>query len=133
MSGDTKKRCLEKNSEDAIKWAAENDLTVLFPKDNQLFLDIDTNEDRDVFNRNRELVDEVYGIVDVQERSSRSKGHVHLIVTLRESITPLGRIALQAILGSDRRREAHSLRRLEDGEARPTLFFEKPIEPDHLL
>ena len=128
MSGDTKKSCLEKKSEDAIKWAKENDLIVLFPKDNQLFLDIDNNEDRNVFNRNRELVDEVYGIVDVQERSSRSKGHVHLIVNLRVSVTPLGRIALQAILGSDRRREAHSLRRLEDGEARPTLFFEKPIE-----
>jgi len=126
MSGDTKKSCPAKGSEDAILWAAENGLRVVFPQENQLLVDIDSPADRNIFDQNRDVVEEAYGIADESSAPSRSGGRKeHIIVTLERAITPLERIALQAVLGSDRRREAHSLRRLLAGEERPTLFFEK--------
>jgi hypothetical protein len=124
MSGDTKLSCPAQSSEDAIKWAAENGLVVVLPDNNQLLIDIDSHSDLEVFNRNRDIIDQVYGISDVMPRVSRS-GNTHLTVTLRTPISPLERIALQAVLGSDRRRESHSLRRLMAGELSPSLFFEK--------
>jgi hypothetical protein len=125
MSGDTKASCL-KNSEDAIRWAVENDLIVVLPTPYELLLDIDTGDDRRVFAQNLGLIQESYGVVDWCETYSRS-GNTHIIVTLKTAITPVERIALQTVLGSDRRREAHSLRRVLKGERNPTLFFEKKV------
>lgn len=124
MSGDSKQSCPAQSSEDAIKWAEENGLDVLLPKPNQLFIDLDDPYDRQVFEQNRDLIDDSYGISEFMVTTSRSGGK-HLTVNLMQDITPLERVALQAVLGSDRRREAHSLRRLLQGEKNPTLFFEK--------
>jgi hypothetical protein len=71
------------------------------------------------------LIDEAYGIEEIHTGESRG-GNQHFTVTLKRNITPIERIALQAVLGSDPRREAHSLRRWLAGEKNPTLFFEKP-------
>lgn len=127
MSGDTKKSCPETNSEEAIKWAAENGLRVVLPTEYQLLIDIDSLADRAVFTVNFDLIDSAYGVASVEETRSRSgrPGKTHIVVTLKKPIDPVERIALQAVLGSDLRREAHSLRRVHAGEERPTLFFEK--------
>ncbi len=127
MSGDTKKSCPATNSDDAIAWAAENGLKVVLPNNNQLLIDIDNPYDRSIFEENRDIIDSVYGIEEVVETKSRSgkSGKSHLIVTIKTPIQPLERITIQAVLGSDRRREAHSIRRLMAGEGNPTLFFEK--------
>lgn len=127
MSGDVKARCDAQNSEDAIKWAAENNLDVVLPDDFTLLIDIDKYADRKVFETNRDLIDAAYGITEVLENYSRSGG-THFTVHLKTPVSRLERIALQAVLGSDLRREAHSLRRLRAGESNPTLFFEKRKE-----
>ena len=124
MSGDTKKMCDARNSEDAIKWASENNLAVVFPNDNQLLVDLDDYASQQAYERTIALIAETYGLDDVTETVSRS-GNLHRVVTLKTPIGAMERIALQAILGSDRRREAHSLRRTRQGELHPTLFFEK--------
>ena len=127
MSGDTKKSCPCQNGAEAIAWAAENNLDVVLPDNNQLLLDIDNDYDRGVFEQNRDIIDTFYGILSTSEGPSRSgkSGKRHIIVTLRTPVSPLERIALQAILGSDRRREAHSIRRLAQSDPNVTLFFEK--------
>jgi hypothetical protein len=124
MSGPEKARCPHHTSKEAIVWGHDHDLDVLFPTDHELFLDIDTADDRATFERNRDLIDAAYGIEKVVQTYSRS-GHCHLFITLREPVSVIERIALQAVLGSDRRREAHSMRRFFEGEATPTLFFER--------
>jgi hypothetical protein len=124
MSGDTKKMCDARTSEAAVKWAAENNLDVVLPDANQLFIDLDNYASQQEYERVIPLIQEIYGIVSVTETVSRS-GNLHRIVNLQMSVSPLERIAAQAMLGSDSRREAHSLRRLLQGERTPTLFFEK--------
>jgi hypothetical protein len=116
--------CDARTSEGAVKWAAENNLDVVFPNNNQLLVDLDTYASTQEYDRTIPLVTEIYGLQDVSETRSRS-GNLHRVVTLKTPISSMERIALQAILGSDHRREAHSLRRLMQGEANPTLFFEK--------
>ncbi len=124
MSGDTKESCPAKNSTEAIAWAREHHLRVVVPTVAQLFLDIDSYDDMDILDKNRDLIEEAYGIEDEVKTRSRS-GKWHVTITLKKPVTPLERIALQAVLGSDRRREAHSLRRLNEGETTPTIFFER--------
>jgi hypothetical protein len=127
MSEDVKARCNENNIDAVQRWAAENNLDVVFPEENQLFIDIDDYRSMEEFSRNRDIIHEVYGIVETRVSDSRS-GYPkrHLVVVLNKKITSvMERLALQAILGSDRRREANSLRRyILDGELTPTLFFE---------
>lgn len=53
-------------------------------------------------------------------------GRWHIEVRLAMPIDHESRIALQALLGSDRTREMLSWCRLQRGEALPVLFFERP-------
>jgi len=113
-------------SAEAREWATKEGLTVRTPADNELFIDIDNSLEFDQFVRNYDIVDRFAGIQNVFTTPSRSKPEgKHIVVILYNKITPLERIALQAILGSDRRREGHSIIRLQDGDREPTLFFEK--------
>ena len=128
MSEDVKALCTETNLDAVQRWAEARALDVVFPNEDELFIDIDNASDAKEFERNRDLIDSAYGILGVKVTPSRSGGtKKHYVVTIARKVrTPLERIALQAILGSDRRREANSLRRhILDGELTPTLFFEK--------
>ena len=127
MSEDVKARCEETNIDAVQRWAAENNLDVVFPKPDELFLDIDNYSSSVVYEENKDIVEQSHGILGVVVTESRSgHGKKHYVVKLKRPITVVERIALQAILGSDRRREANSLRRhVIDGETSPTLFFEK--------
>ncbi|SRR6266404_6457966 len=58
-------------------------------------------------------------------RSSNRASHWHVEVTCSQGLNPAERIALQAILGSDRKRELLSLCRYFAGSRYPTLFFEE--------
>ncbi len=127
MSEDVKVICSETNLEAVQRWATENNLDVIFPAADELFLDIDDYSSARAYEENKDVVEKSHGILGVKVTSSRSgNGRKHYVVTLESIITsPLERIALQATLGSDRRREANSLRRWREGEQTPTLFFEK--------
>lgn len=127
MSEDVKARCNETNLDAVKRWAEENQLDVVFPQSDELFLDIDDLSSSLVYEKNKGIVDQSHGILGVIVSESRSgHGKKHYVVKLKRPVTTIERIALQAILGSDRRREANSLRRHTlDGELTPTLFFEK--------
>jgi len=113
-------------STQAREWAEREGLDVRAPKDNELFLDLDDMAAREEFDRNYDLVYHMINIKSVSSTPSRSKlDGKHVVVTLGCSVTPLERCLLQAILGSDRRREAHSYARIKEGDLEPTLFFEK--------
>ena len=105
--------------------------TVTFPKSNQLFIDIDSDLDYAKFKDIWELLISVTnGAVSFKESTSKSGApHKHIVVELPFDVTELERIAFQAILGSHNTRELLNLVNLTNGDATPTLFFEKNNEP----
>lgn len=111
------------DSRDAFVYAKEQGLDVRYPMANELFVDIDDEHSQKVFDENYLLIEGTTGLSATPSR--RKENGRHIIVTLNRNVTPIERIALQAALGSDPRREAHSLRRYFAGDPLPTLFFEK--------
>ena len=115
------------DSRDAFAYAAVEGVDVRYPMANELFIDIDDEKSYYHFNENWPLLGDMFtGQVEFAITPSRRKPEGrHVTVTLPRAITPIERIALQAALGSDPRREAHSLRRYFQNDPLPTLFFEK--------
>lgn len=117
--------------EDAVAFAAARGLVVVKPGPRDLFIDIDDEASLTTFYANLSAVERGLGAkVEMIQRPSPSgkPGRLHLTVRVPRDVTPLERIALQAILGSDRMREALSWIRLQNQQEHPTLFFERPEE-----
>lgn len=116
------------DDDDTVESAARKALSmsqvVVVPADNELFVDIDTEEG---FERFMALIPKLDCVSYTVRRSpSLRPGRHHIVVRLRRSVTPIERIAYQAILGSDPIREILSCRRIDRGIAQPTIFFERP-------
>jgi hypothetical protein len=103
--------------------AEERGCTLITGDNKTLLLDHDTTGQLNVFNGNRRLVHEMYGIESVEQYRSRG-GNDHRIVYLkREAASPVERILLQALLGSDPKRELLSLRRTHNNHPTPSVLF----------
>lgn len=110
----------------SLDYARKEGLRVVLPRKGQLLIDIDTDADFAVFEQNLPLIKPLYPYTGHIVTPSRSKPEGrHITVHLNVSLTPMERIALQAVLGSDRRREAYSIERLKNDDVTPTIFFEK--------
>jgi hypothetical protein len=121
---------LVRTREEAEREAAALGLVLVEPGPNELQIDIDDYESEKVFYTNLEILGRYISVVSSVVIPSKSGGvRKHITVTLVREVTPLERIALQAVLGSDRKREVLSLIRVFQGDENPTLFFEKPLKP----
>ena len=86
--------------------AALRGRSVIYPAPKQIFIDIDSEQDYQVYRKQLEILDSSdMSPVVIQETESATPGHKHIILTFREDFTPAHRIALQAAMGSDRKRE----------------------------
>jgi len=95
---------------------------VVFPRPNELFLDIDNPAAMRRFVRG---VARFIGVTFlVRPSPSGRPGRHHVVVTMPTAVTPMERIALQSMLGSDPVREMLSWRRIQHGIDDATLFFE---------
>lgn len=113
------------NSQRAINEAEKNNLDVVFPKDNELQIDIDNEHAFVIFEKMVEILDRHYGVYRIQTKPSRSGlPKRHVTVTLRDKISNMERIALQACVGSDRVREILSVVQEKNGDPHATLFLE---------
>lgn len=120
--------------EEAQAAANKKGLVIVIPEENQLFIDIDSAEDAAIFDRHINILgpEGILGeslIVSFERAPSPSgkEGREHITVTLARPVeSAVERIALQAVLGSDRLHEALSLTRALCGAEHPTVFFEKP-------
>jgi hypothetical protein len=108
---------------EAAALAKSRGCCVVYPKPDQLFVDIDNETQWQRF---------VWEIAKHREwhwRDSPSPSGLpyrkHIIVTLPEAVDERTRVFYQAILGSDPAREMIAWRRLQAGDTRPTCFFEK--------
>lgn len=108
---------------------------LVFPKRNELFIDIDNEADLDVLHDKLKILErngQPTEIVRFDE--SRTPGHYHVVVRLKGAkLSPTARVAFQACLGSDRSRELLSLLRIGFKTNREaTVFFEKPDPNDDI-
>lgn len=103
----------------------------MYAKANELFIDIDTDADYAVFQDHFATIEKHYGIVGYPAVAPSKSGapRRHITVTLRNNITHTERILLQAVLGSDRKREMLAWLEELHGDATPVLFLEKPAQP----
>lgn len=115
--------------EDPVAVAAKLGLAVVLPKRNQLLIDLDSDSHERVFEH---MVDVLRsnGVSVVVDRITESAGgNKHAYVTFYGvgEISKEMRVALQASMGSDRKRELLSaLRILKKTRKEPTVFFERP-------
>ncbi len=107
--------------------AKERGLVAVLPGDDELFLDID---DRADFRVMKDIIGvlEHNGFMLAEVKRTRSKsGNWHVYLRAPMPLDPVLRIALQACLGSDRKREVLSVLRHLHGNYSPTVFFEKEV------
>ena len=114
-------------SESAYKKAEAEDLKVVLPEPNQLFIDIDNDFAMALFEKNyTDFVQWYCPTGDPVITPSKSGGERrHVTITVKDHLKPKERLILQAFLGSDLKREFLGLQRIKAGDKNPTLFLEK--------
>lgn len=114
--------------ERATRIGVSKDCVVKVPADDELFIDIDSEEAYEQFHDLGELFDKIMpGSVCSSTASKSGWPRQHIIVKLPRPVKDATeRVLLQALLGSDLRREMLSWGAIEAGTTTvPTLFFEK--------
>lgn len=107
---------------------------VVRPKPNELFVDIDNQEGLNAFHFTLEIFNRESTAPITFSSTPSSSGepfHFHMVVTWPTPIVdPFQRLGLQAILGSDRIREALGWLRAARGDDDSSVFFEKAPAPE---
>ena len=99
--------------------------TIIYPKTNELQIDIDTESGYAQFLATLDLIDNKFGVKDTEILPSRSGlPHRHIVVTLHTNISDRTRVALQACLGSDPKREILAIYRIENNLPHATCLFQ---------
>lgn len=111
-------------SRDPFEDAELHGLLCVVPEPDELFLDIDDPKDLDHLDAMLAVFVE-NGVYAERLKDTRSKsGNRHVYVRFGRTFEPMERIALQACLGSDRKRELLSILRVFNGNKFPTVFYE---------
>jgi hypothetical protein len=115
------------SSEHAFAQAELSGNKVILPAPHELFVDIDNEEADATFHKNLNKVDQYVGVTGHTWKYSKSGSpeRKHYVVELARDVEPVERMLLQAVLGSDLRRELLSYCRWTENDPHPTLFFEK--------
>jgi len=116
---------------DPKRVADENDWDLVLPEQDELFLDIDCEDDVPGMMQQLALLTKNKFVCSVTRNTpSKTAGHRHIVIKFPQVVDDMTRVALQACLGSDRRREILSVLRLLLKVDRPaTCFFELPSSP----
>lgn len=113
--------------------AEKRGFTIVRPGADELLLDLDRPIDvAFMVDTLAILKDNGFPFEETKRIVSKS-GHLHVYLKAPRAVTPLERLALQAMLGSDRKRELLGFLRIENEVPDPTVFFEKVPVPDLLL
>ena len=107
-------------------------LRLVRPTQSQVFVDIDSEEALETFQRQFELLLTFAFRLDLdvdkmaQITPSQTPGHYHVVVECSRALTAQERIMLQALLGSDLKRELLGLKQIAFGlDEDASVFFEK--------
>ena len=105
-----------------------NGTTILEPLDNQVFLDLDSDEDYEEFKVRLNKFKEMTGLDNItfDERPSASGlPHRHVILDFPFDLGDYERLAYQFAFNSDPTREFLTLCRIVNAEDRPNILFRK--------
>jgi hypothetical protein len=111
-------------SKNALIEAEIHDLIIVEPGPKELQIDIDSPEVPPQFLEQLGILQQFYGYASYRKTTSKS-GNVHITVTLEKTVTATERIMLQALLGSDIKRELLTLKNYKEGRQQHQFFFEK--------
>jgi hypothetical protein len=112
----------------AEKYAMENNLDIVFPKENEIQIDIDRKKDLKEYEDRLSFVQRFVSVTEIDRHKSKSGKGYHITLQLNATNklnTIQDKILLQAVLCSDWKREFLSYVRVIQGNPHPTLFFEK--------
>ena len=119
--------------EELEEYAKEKGLVVRYPAPNELFIDIDSETARELHESLLGILGNVFGMLlpfDVTPSPSGKPGRYHVVVTLpRDVKDETERLMLQAMLGSDPKRELLGYMHLLDGAdpKRCNCLFERAL------
>lgn len=116
--------------QDPSEVAEKLGLDVVWPAKNELFIDIDEYKDLSVFLENVAILRAEFNIEEVHVVPSRNGGNgKHVTVRVKDhEFDDRERLMLQAMLGSDRKREILALIGVMRGFEANTCFFKKRDE-----
>lgn len=111
-----------------IQRMQEDGYEIVYPKANQLLIDLDSPEDFEKFRKQLKSLKKEFAGIQVFVKPSRNglPGR-HATVVMPFDMESEERIAWQAALGSDPFRELMSLFRIHRGDSHPTIFVENQI------
>jgi hypothetical protein len=124
MSDDSNLNGRTTTVDEGEQWAFSHNLIPFAALSDELLIDLDAGEEFDSVALDL-LTESGVEIIDLLVTTSKS-GHQHVYIRLNHNMNELERVALQAMSGSDRRREAHSYNRIKRGSKTPTMLFETP-------
>jgi hypothetical protein len=111
--------------EEAVSDARAKGFEVICAAPDRLLIDIDDTESKKHFQRSLGLLRGHFGLVEMERWRSKSGDGWHIVLRCNPCDFTT-RIALQACLGSDRKREALALMMAKDGEPDPSYLFKPP-------
>jgi hypothetical protein len=120
---------LDRRTRSAVEARAQElGLVVRYPAPNQLFIDIDDKLSLERFSKQWKVFTESGLALGYHSRKSPSglPDRWHITVTLAREFIATERLLLQALLGSDPKRELLSWLQLQRGAEVTTCFFERP-------
>ncbi len=111
----------------AVERAKKDGLRVVYPGSKELQIDIDSEKNLGVFYEHLAILRKWLQVEKVVMTPSLSgeEGHYHVTVSCGRYFNVPERVCLQALLGSDLKREVLGFIMMKNGESKPTLFLEK--------
>lgn len=123
---------MKENIQWGLKRAKENGLVIIEPKPNEIQIDIDGMAELTFYQQQIRVLRANLKTAQTWTediKASKTPGRFHITLTTHKPIDHVLRVALQAILGSDIRRECFNLCRVLNGNKYPIVFFEKDGTP----
>lgn len=116
-----------RTDEQMNEWAEALDCTIRKANDYQLFIDIDTDHQFAIFERQLPILEKHWPtyLNWIATPSKQGLPHRHVVIRFAKALDLMTRIALQAAMGSDPTRELLSIRRALNKEENVVVFFEK--------
>ncbi len=112
-----------------VEEAKAQGLEIIQPEANELLLDLDSQQDGYVMDALLPILRDYKFNVTIRKVERSRHGNKHAYLICPRAITYLERIALQACLGSDRKRELLGLMRVFQGISPVTVLFRKKDAP----
>lgn len=116
---------LRRKTEKAIAEAISKNMTVTYGSPTTLLLDLDLDKDpqaEKTYKENLLMLQEFVAVIELQRWRSKS-GNLHVVVQLPYPLPITERLLLQAVLGSDLKRELLGYLKLYDGSDQHNVLF----------